>query len=323
MYDANRPAGENPVNEQNFAACSVLHFEPEAHSRHRVLAALQQLRFGRIEYAGDFKSLCHGVHDGGFDLIVSELGPARVNVCELFKRVRHSTFGRDPFPGIIMTSAQPTQALVQRAIDAGPDHLIKWPFSNNQISVRIAAIVNLRRPFVVTFDYIGPDRRNDPTRQDGAELIEVPNALRAKARKDVTASATPAAVTAAKTTINMQRIECCYPAIAFAIEQLYEGFHGSLDHFSREQSLATLLATTADLKRRVAGTDYADTAKLCAALASITSKIHAAGPGATEADYELLRHTGMALQRSFEPPDDGRADDVSSTAALITGNLPG
>lgn len=302
----------------------MLHFEPEAHSRHRVLAALQQLRFGRIEYAGNFKSLCHAVHDGGFDLIVSELGPARVNVCELVKRVRHSTFGRDPFPGIIMTTAQPTQALVQRAIDAGPDHLIKWPFSNNQISVRIAAIVNVRRPFVVTFDYIGPDRRNDPKRPGSAELIEVPNALRAKARKDIKASATPEAVEAAVATINMQRIECSYPAIAFAIEQLYKGFHGSLDHFSREQALATLLATTADLKRRVAGTDYADTAKLCAALASITSKIQAAGPGATEADYELLRHTGMALQLSFKPPEEGgSSDDVSSTAALITGTTPG
>ncbi len=303
----------------NFANCSVLHFEPDAKARFGVSSALQLLGFGRIDHADRFETLCEAVHRGRFDLMVSEAGPARGNICELVKRVRHGTLGCNPFPGIIMITARPERKLVLRAIDSGPDHLIRWPFTNDQIGARVTAIVDDRKPFVVTFDYIGPDRRNDPARRNSAMPIAVPNSLRSKARKDIKASATPEAIEAATAEINLHRIRCCYPAIAFAIGRLCKGAATpDVGHVGRARELNLLLATVDDLKRRVVGTDYANTASLCTAIASVARRMRDAGDDLSDASFELLRRTGMALHLSFEPPQDGAVSvDVSSTAALI------
>ncbi len=306
----------------NFANCSVLHFEPDAKARFGVATALQLLGFGRIDHADSFETLCETVHRGRFDLMVSEAVPARGNICELVKRVRHGTLGCNPFTGIIMITARPERKFVLRAIDSGPDHLIRWPFTNDQIGARIKAIVDDRKPFVVTFDYIGPDRRNDPRRRNSATLIVVPNSLRSKARKDIKASATPEAIEAATAEINLYRIRCCYPTIAFAIERLCKGAVapdvGDIGHVGRERELKLLLTTVEDLKRRVAGTDYANTASLCTALTSIARPMLDVGDDVSDASFELLRRTGMALHLSFEPPQDGAVSvDISATAALI------
>jgi len=213
----------------DFANCSVLHFEPEAKSRYGVSTALQRLGFGRIHHADNFPALCEAIMRGKFDLLVGDSGAPRANVTSLVRQVRHASFGNDPFPGIIMITASPERKRVLRAINAGTDHLIRWPFSHEQISARISAIVDARKPFVVTFNYIGPDRRTDPERPNSAELIPVPNALRAKARKDIKASATPEAIEATVNRINLTRIRCCYPTIAFSIERLRKGFKAGRD----------------------------------------------------------------------------------------------
>lgn len=306
-------------SKANFANCSVLHFEPDAKARFGVSTALQLLGFGRIDHADRFETLCEAVYRGRFDLLVSEAVPARGDICDLVKRLRHGRFGSNPFPGIIMITARPERKLVLRAIDSGPDHLIRWPFTNDQIGARVTAIVDDRKPFVVTFDYIGPDRRNDPARRNSAMLIAVPNSLRSKARKDIKASATPEAIEAATAEINLHRIRCCYPTIAFAIERLCKGAATpDVGHVGRERELNLLLATVDDLKRRVVGTDYANTASLCTAIASVARRMRDAGDDLSDASFELLRHTGMALHLSFEPPQDGAVSvDVSSIAALI------
>ena len=316
MYDHDKRLHTPP--KANFANCSVLHFEPEAKARFGVSTALQLLGFGRIDHADRFESLCEAIHRGRFDLMVSEALPARGNICKLVKQVRHGTFGCNPFPGIIMITARPDRKSVLRAMNSGPDHLIRWPFTSEQIGARIRAIVDDRKPFVVTFDYIGPDRRND-SRRNSAAQIAVPNSLRSKARKDIKASVTPEAIEAATAEINLYRIRCCYPTIGFAIGRLCKGAADpAAGHVGRERELNLLLTTVEDLKRRVADTDYANTASLCTALASIARRMRDAGDDVSGASFELLRRTGMALHLSFEPPQDGTVSvDISSTAALI------
>lgn len=316
MYDHSKRVYTPP--QAKFDQCSVLHYEPEPKPRYGVSIALQRLGFGRIDHAVNFQSLCQAMAGGGFDLVVSDAQPARGNVCEMVRRVRHSELGKNPFPGIIMVTARPEKTLVQRAINAGPDHLIKWPFTDEQMGVRVRAIVDARRPFVVTFNYIGPDRRKDPARPNGAELITVPNSLRAKARKDISASATAKSVEAATAKINLHRIRACYPAIACSIDRLRRNFSNDIGCDARQPELDRLAATVNDLEARVAGTDYGNTARLCQALASVIHEIGAEGANVGAASFELLRQTGMALHLSFEPPHDARVTmDVSATADLV------
>jgi len=67
---------------------------------------------------------------GEFDLLMSEAGRAGGNACEMVKRLRHGTFGTDPFTAIVMTAAEPEAALIKLAVKAGSDQILRWPFSD-------------------------------------------------------------------------------------------------------------------------------------------------------------------------------------------------
>ena len=135
-----------------FDRCSVLLFDPQSDCRRKTAVGLQRMGFRRIQSVVDFPELCQAAALGGFDLLVSEMGRAGGNAYELVKRLRHSTFGVDPFPAVVMTAADPQATQIQKAIKAGPDHILKWPFSDQQLAKRVRNIVDQRRPFIVTID---------------------------------------------------------------------------------------------------------------------------------------------------------------------------
>jgi hypothetical protein len=70
------------------------------------------------------------------------------------------------------------------------------PYSLRQIMDPVQALVDRRRPFVVTADYVGPERRTAPRAGQVIEQIAVPNPLAAKVLALDPASQSAAAATA-------------------------------------------------------------------------------------------------------------------------------
>ena len=67
-------------------------------------------------------------------------------------------------------------------MNSGPDDLLLIPFAPDQIMSRLKILVERRKPFVVTHDYIGPDRRTAPRPgTTSATQFQVPNPARAQA----------------------------------------------------------------------------------------------------------------------------------------------
>jgi CheY-like chemotaxis protein len=87
----------------------------------------------------------------------------------------------NPFACAIAMSWQPTPSLLFRFTGSGADDLLTKPFSVNQVTERLFFMVQERKPFVVTSDYIGPDRRRGQREGIQIPLVEVPNTLRLKA----------------------------------------------------------------------------------------------------------------------------------------------
>jgi len=94
------------------------------------------------------------------------------------KAIRNGQLGRDPFLPIVVASDPPGEDVLRPLIDAGVDAVLVRPLSVGKICDRLRLLTTQRRPFVVTADYIGPDRRQTP-RPGSLEipLMEVPNAL--------------------------------------------------------------------------------------------------------------------------------------------------
>ena len=95
--------------------------------------------------------------------------------------LRHAQAPYNPFLGIIATTWQATPPLLMRFNNTGADDMMVKPFSTKQVQDRLTNLIDTRRSFVVTADYIGPDRRRQPREGIQIPLFDVPNTVRLKA----------------------------------------------------------------------------------------------------------------------------------------------
>lgn len=95
----------------------------------------------------------------GADILIYDMGLGDGKIMELISNVRRNDLGKNPFLCVIGISWQAQAQDVIRMINCGIDHLVTAPLSPQQILSRFFSMIHHRLPFVVTADYINPDRR--------------------------------------------------------------------------------------------------------------------------------------------------------------------
>lgn len=198
-----------------------------------------------------------------FDLWITNAELPDGEVFGLIGDLRHGRVGRDMFIPIVVQSLNVTQALAQKTLDSGADLLWRLPVTGGQISDGIDNLVQRRRPFVVTADYIGPDRRATP-RAEGMQIpqIPVPNPLRSKAHPE------GFKIDAAEATrqISEQKVERVAYQIGWLMERIGPVLSVDPENADARKMLDRLLLMAAELLRRVGSTRYRDRTALCRAL---------------------------------------------------------
>jgi two-component system, chemotaxis family, chemotaxis protein CheY len=98
------------------------------------------------------------------DLIISDLNMLPINGLELTRRIRRSEESMIKFVPIIICTGHTETNHIMAARDAGATEVVCKPISARSLYERIQAIIERPREFVVSSDYIGPDRhrRHDP-----------------------------------------------------------------------------------------------------------------------------------------------------------------
>ncbi|MBN2752478.1 MAG: hypothetical protein JXQ84_07185 [Rhodospirillaceae bacterium] len=94
------------------------------------------------------------------------------------RAIRNGQLGRDPFLPIIIAMDATGPDNVRILIDSGVDGVLLRPLSSGKICDQLRLLTRHRKPFVVTSDYIGPNRRQT-SRPGSADipLLNAPNAL--------------------------------------------------------------------------------------------------------------------------------------------------
>ena len=115
-----------------------------------------------------------------FDLIIANIDEPNDPAAALLRNLRNGTIPGNPFVPAIVTCNNSTAATVRAAVDCGADAVVLKPYSLRRIMDPVQALVDRRRPFVVTADYIGPERRTAAREGQIIEQITVPNRLTAK-----------------------------------------------------------------------------------------------------------------------------------------------
>lgn len=172
-----------------YEAVDVLIFDPVADSRSMLRASLGALGFRNVDGVAtptDFANIISYRHP---DLVFCEVDSINSPICQHIRSLRWGISGYNPFTVIAATSWDKSEALIRQVINAGADDVILRPFSQGILAERIETMTLRRKGFVITYDYIGPDRRRDPTRTE-MDLFVPPNTLRMKAAERLTTQAT-------------------------------------------------------------------------------------------------------------------------------------
>lgn len=152
--------------------------------RRGAMGLLNQIGFKNIIELSNFVKIHQIVNEEEVDLIIANTNIADFFVGQVFKEMRHSLKSITTFAVTVLLCQQADHDYLHKVIDCGPDDVVLMPFSPQQLIDRVKNFTERRKPFIVTYNYVGPDRRKAP-RTDGGEvipLVDVPNLLQARAR---------------------------------------------------------------------------------------------------------------------------------------------
>lgn len=138
--------------------------------------------------AGDMVTGCPDIHSAEkilrtemVDLLMIDHHPDPDNpifpISQVIHRIRHGHLGINPFVIIIVTLSSQHIRDIGKLLFIGADDVVIKPLSGKVLAERVEYNAVHRRPFVVTSNYIGPDRRADDDRPSDIPQFEVPNTL--------------------------------------------------------------------------------------------------------------------------------------------------
>jgi DNA-binding response OmpR family regulator len=189
----------------------TLVYDPVSANRTATRSALYSIGFRKIETVATIETFAEAIRRRPPDLALCEAQGVDNELCGLIQSMRQGAPGFNPFVIIIVTAWDKNAALVQRVVNSGADDLLLRPFSTTLLAQRIEAHAAKRKSFVITSDYVGPDRRKDNTRVSNVELFMPPNSLKMKAIErlsaEETASRLEIEMKAARDVLNSEKLK--------------------------------------------------------------------------------------------------------------------
>lgn len=143
----------------NFKEVNVLIVEssPQLYELMRSVMMMLGVPQGNIDPAYTVEEAYRRFCNRSHDLVILDWLDADRGI-QLTKQIRMET-SPNPFVPVLMTAGSGHKQKVIKARDAGvSDYLVK-PFTARQLGLKIETIVERPRPFVVSQNYIGPNRR--------------------------------------------------------------------------------------------------------------------------------------------------------------------
>lgn len=149
------------------------------------------------------------ITDKHYDLAVLDADMEDCDVLASVRSLREGKIGKDPFTNVILIADPPNSERARQLLNSGADSILVRPLSVETLRARIDLLIEKRRPFVVTHDYIGPEKRTEQ-RPDAGKIAEVrvPSGLRDRAYGKTQESHHFKAVAETWEIVKQHRIEC-------------------------------------------------------------------------------------------------------------------
>jgi DNA-binding response OmpR family regulator len=296
-----------------------------ASPRTQNIASLRQtladLEFREIRTASSNAEILKALETRPPELMITEFDLTDGDIRETINDIRHHRTGTNPFISIIVTTWQPSEALVHQVMNSGADDLLIQPTSRGQLAKRIETLVFNRKPFVVTSSYIGPDRRS--AARPGTlviESIDVPNILHSKVMGEEETAASQHALDAAIAKINLDKVLRNSAHIGYLSKQILSAYEQENVDGPLVGQLHDLINTGEDSIRRIQGTKYELITKLFEVIIAVGQRLQLAFDSPEGKDLQLLPELAMSIRLALKDRDkSGKTTDQISAA--ISGSL--
>ncbi len=303
------------MDNYSFENIRVLVGDPNREVRDGIRGGLYGKGFRTIMVTDRMSAVETAVAANKVDLIICDTELQGGNLYDLVHKNRHHELGDNPFIVVTALITAPTPQLVKKIFDAGCDDLIPKPISTGLLFARVLKLAHNRKPFVVTSDYIGPDRSAKP--QAGTQqvpLIDVPNPLKAKATNDASAEGLQAEIDRVANVLNEQKMERHAYQIDYLVERIVPLYEDGTADKSIVPHLDRLLYASEDISRRLKGTRYHHVGELCRSMVNVVRAVRQAPLSPDAKDIALLPALAQAVKCAFRPRADvvARSRDISA-----------
>ncbi len=310
-----------PANS-NYKNVRIVLFERDYDVRQAIKATLAQDTFTQTLATAGLKTAQTAIFNDRADLMVIDIDQDRDQICKMMRNIRHNLAGDNPFPVCIALSSDSDFKNVRQAVHSGFDVMLLKPFSMSTLLDRVHHLMRQRAPFVVTPDYIGPDRRASQSgaRHSGDDpLITVPNPLKIMASGAVSLARMRHAIEEGVSRVNEMRVVCNSEKISQLVGILASQYMLSdLDH-EFIGGLEQLRTICGEMDRRLKRSKFAHAADLCDTMESVVSRILETPLSPNSKDIELLQNLGYAIDRTFhsEKSETKTARSISDSIRAV------
>lgn len=222
-------------------------------------------------------------------------------LARLIQEIRLGETKANPFLPIIATLWYGEGKIVADLMNAGCDDVLLRPFSVNKVQERIKAIIDHRKKFVVTSDYIGPDRGKPALGRVNVQPFEVPNPLKDIVEKGNDAVKRREFIENAKKRVNKERLAKLARRIAMAAEVT---IHADTGANVNKGFVVDLLETSFELVKIAKRMGQDDILDIASVMENVVTKT-ANGSQCAE-NAQLTRQLALAIYVAYAA-EDGEA----------------
>jgi DNA-binding response OmpR family regulator len=296
----------------------TLVYDPVSANRAATRAALYNLGFRRIETTATLEAFGECIKRRPPDLALCEIQGADSDLCQMIQSLRQGIDGNNPFVVIIVTAWENSTALVSRVLNSGADDLLLRPFSTTLLGNRIRTHIERRKGFVITSDYVGPDRRRDDARPSNVDLFAPPNSLKMKAEERITSEEAAQKLDAQLKTARERLSNEKLRRDGFQVCVLWRLLQGHVPGTAQyDADLAKLKHVTAAMARRCRGGEYDAAMVWCDSVLAAAEGLEAGVD--RNASMHLLGHAALNLNQVFAPEKttSQHLQQIDSTVAMV------
>ncbi len=256
-------------------------------------------------------------------MLADDLDP---KVFEFIRDIRHNKTGTNPFVVIITMVPPDHTESVKRAMAAGTDDIIVKPAKEEQLLQRLKRVMMNREAFIVTADYVGPDRRGK-NRPAAIRRINVLNTLLEKASgRDIDAAGVKEAVELCMTDVLQARLESNGLRLSFVCNLILEAYRTKAIAPALHEHLLALADVLKDSARTAGRISDHETAVLCGSLSADVTAIAGRYTAPTDKDLDLLQKLSKAVVSTVKPraaPDKLTEETRAATETYQQRQRPG